>query len=487
MQDDVLYFDVENAILKELNDNVFEEKSLGDAVINLFQNKLHFQIRDDLRIKELIEHSDEYKDFKSLRYRFKVKSGKKDELGLILKDIYKKVNSDYLTELKNAEISELWNTNTGQLGHPKQWFLGGYGDNALEANMAARGVRGRLSQMLDGGVLKFSDNLDIMFKDINAIKEIEKIFINNRKMFNAGLLEKYESGYILGHDITEILRKNRRSNFMNLTDFREAMSTQVEKVFGYKIDDVEIDIITNYFEKIDSLTPPLFERSRKVINLFKAKNGIVSVDFAGMGVENAQAVMKAVQRSKTNSSNVSLVKDVIKNSWDEVEKINQAFYASKRGFSEVVQEIFKDGKILFSGDDGIFLPANLWNLSHKKRLIKKMSKENPSKYRITFTKSEYPDGSKIPEKLRSQFIVKAENLEKGIRKNIIGKGSGYIGRAVNKKIMISIDYIPTIDGLGTFNLILGGNLNITKLRKIKKAFFDLIPEGHKVGDIIVVN
>jgi hypothetical protein len=109
---------------------------------------------------------------------------------------------------------------------------------------------------------------------------------------------------------------------------------------------------------------------------------------------------------------------------------------------------------------------------------------DPSKFRVTFVKSKYPDGANIPTETRSKLIVKAETLEKKLREEMVSvNGLSYSDA---KKIITAIDFTPYKKG-GEFNLIIAGkkltaseeDLITTIVKKLVKT-----DEGESFGKII---
>ena len=103
-------------------------------------------------------------------------------------------------------------------------------------------------------------------------------------------------------------------------------------------------------------------------------------------------------------------------------------------------------------------------------MIKQLGESaDPSKYRVTFVRSEYASGKLIPVAERSKRIVRAESLEKTIREAVTGIRKVESSEA--KKLIVAIDYVPSKKG-GKFNILLGG-------RKPTAAEKELVSEALK--------
>ena len=140
---------------------------------------------------------------------------------------------------------------------------------------------------------------------------------------------------------------------------------------------------------------------------------------------------------------------------------------------------------LFSGDDGMFFPSKSWGNSDKVKLVNELSKKDASKYRVTFVPTKYADGSLISTSNRSEYVVKAEKVEKALRSKVTGVGSDKINFHRAKDMIFAIDYIPTKDGQGVFNLIVKGKeLTESELSILRKSFKENLDEGSVAGEVI---
>jgi hypothetical protein len=223
------------------------------------------------------------------------------------------------------------------------------------------------------------------------------------------------------------------------------------------------------------------------IDLKTAQKGIISIDFAGIGVDNIYEQMKALTEVSPKAAADIKLKASFSKMQEGVNKVTEQMEAAKESFRSAVAKIDESEKKgpLFSGDDGIFMPANRsWNGEDKAALVKHLStSSDPSKFRVTFVSSHYSNGKAIPAEERSKHIVRAETLEKDIRSKITG--SNKISEADAKKFITAIDYQPSTNG-GTFNLILGGKaLSPDRIKSIEEAFKSSIHgEGERLGKII---
>ena len=102
---------------------------------------------------------------------------------------------------------------------------------------------------------------------------------------------------VLSKDAIGILRKTKPGDYASHEKYLESLKGQFKKIFGTEVDDVYLEGMARYFNNVDSLSPPLFVRSRQGIDLSEAKNGLVSVDFTGVGVDNAYEAMVGLAKN----------------------------------------------------------------------------------------------------------------------------------------------------------------------------------------------
>lgn len=486
--DRVLYFDVENSVQKKLNDEVFREKTAVDALNNSFFLKFNKNLRD---FPELMERlGGEYKDYKSYRIRLELKPGDDPEkFQKMLADLYKKTNGEFFDDPLMKQIRKDLPPRTDALTDPATWFLSGSGENALEANMAARSGRKNVGSTANPPKLNtFKEHVASLGKEVSSIENTRRMLSKNPVLLEKNILEKADNGNIIpSKSMIGILRKIKPGDFQTEEQFLAKVTSKTEEMFGHKIDKETARSLAGYFQKVDSLSPPLFSAERVAIDLKEAKKGIVSIDFAGIGVDNIHEQMKALTEVGAKGNAEKKLQESFAKMQGGVNQVTGQMEEAKDIFRKAVASIDNAEKKApqFSGDDGIFMPGSRsWTEKDKSKLVQSLaSSSDPSKFRVTFVSSTYADGKIIPPAERSRRIVRAETLEKDIRAKIIG--ADRISEAEARKFITAIDYSPDEKG-GTFNLILGGKkLSPDEIKKIEEAFRSGISgEGEKFGKII---
>jgi hypothetical protein len=481
-----MYFDVENSVLKGLNDHVLEDKGLGDAVNNLFNQKLLKHLNDNPDLME--KFSGQYSDFKSLRMSFDYTNPKDAEkISDALADVYKKANEDFLKEMDKAKMDGLWQGHEGQLGSPDTWFLAGIGDNALEANMASRAQRRVANNTGEVDLAKYSQKVDELYSQMDGISSLQQSLARNRTLRDKEVLTKVGDDYVLSKEMITILRKNKRADYADEAAYISDIQKKSNGLFGVNLKKGDVDTMTKYFEDIDSMSPPLFIRDRQIIPLEDAQSGLVSVDFAGIGVDNAQAAMVGLTKSSMDATKkTNTVSGTLQNVWKEVDNVTDEMHMAQRAYNSAVKEIEPGHSgALFSGDDGMFFPTKTWDKTDKVKLVEELSKKDASKYRVTFVPTKYADGTVISASNRSEYVVKAEKVEKALRSSVTGVGKDKIGFHRAKDMIFAVDFTPTPDGRGVYNLIVKGkDLSEKELKALRQNFNNSLENGSVIGEII---
>lgn len=485
-----IYFDVENSVQKTLNDQVFSDKNAVDAINNSFFEKFNKNLSNHPELMSRLEG--EYKDYKSYRIRLSLKPGddpkKYEEM---LASLYKKSNDDFINDDSFNVIAKNIPPRTDSIVDPSTWFLSGAGDNALEANMAARSSRKAVSENTGKPQLAlFRSQADVLSEEVLGIEKLRLGLQSDKKLLSGKIMETAANGNIIpSKAMIGILRKIKPQDFATEKEFLDAIASKTKVLFG---EDISADTsrgLALYFKKVDSLSPPLFVTKRVTIDLKQAEHGIVSVDFAGVGVDNIYEQMKALGQAGNAASAEKKLSQSFSKMQAGIDQVTKQMDDAKKVFDSAVAKIEKSDKkgTLFSGDDGIFMPnGQAWGLKEKTTLVSELAKSgDPSKFRVTFVSSHYSDGKVIPPAERSKRIVRAENLEKEMRSKFVGIKN--ISDSDAKKIISAIDYTPNEKG-GVFNLILSGKkFSADEIKSIEDAFKKSIESeaGESIGKVIV--
>jgi len=479
-----IFFDVENSVLKPLNDFVLEDKGLADAVNGLFYKSFMDRIAKNPELASKLSAT--YSDYKSIRLMLAATDG--DEAALVrrlLSETYSATVAEFSSTLEAAKLGGLWQNFQGPLGNPRTWFLAGSGQTSIEANMAARAARAEARVQPHVPMANFSDQLARYYQEFHQMENLRGTLEGIEILKTKGIMQAVEGGkHILSRETIEVLRKIRRADFASESAYRTAIQSRMKKLFAVQIEDHVIDGMTRYFDGIDGFSPPIFSAGRTPMPFDQATRGIVSVDFAGLGTDNAYETMRALARVESKGVEAGpLVDTAFRDAKAAQDLVTSRVEAAKISFNQTARRIGGEGSTYFSGDDGMFFPTQSFSQPQRHALVSELGRTNPGQFRVTFVESHFPDGTPIPPKLNSQMVVKAENLEKSMRKMFVGSGSSHLIPPTRaNQLMAAVEFYPTnIAGAGRFNLFLGGNITDQERRIMERAFRMVVAQEHRLN------
>lgn len=435
-----LYFDVENAAMKRLNDTL-GDKNFVTAATNyhkkIFQDKLQ-------RLKEKYPNLEFqlYSDFKSLRLSFEGEIPK--DLTSDLNKIFEETNAEFSSNLKQMNGVDL-----GQ-EDPAHWFNAGLGTSADQAGLASRFARtahrdwskgqpvidyDQIKQQLSQGLRDVEGQRSQLFESLPTAER--------SKIFN---LRPAGEKPVLRLEVIELLRKNAHTPAGELRSlFQQRFNAQLTTEHAQTIQD--------YLKGVDQFSPGLWQEQRVVANLDEASFGGLSVDFKGLGAKNLQQLSKDLSQNSDN--------------------IDQAIVAA-RGGEEVVTQLLQSEKINYqnlvekglakhganptnvcSGDDCVSVLDRAIDINGQKDIVAHFSTAaKPSDYRLSFI----PPGVR-PEH-RTHLAVHGELIEKELRKKVSGFGDGLISPAVLDRVNFAV-VMPNELGRGNVQLLTGVATDVT--------------------------
>jgi len=492
-EDRYVTFSIENSILKLMNDEIFKDKEVANAVMSHFFKKLHenIQARGSLKSQLAAVSPDlQYKDFKGYIAIFSVRDGQnKSKLIKELEEVYAKTAKEVSDEINKTDLKELFSMRTDAALHPENWFLAGFGNTPLEANVAMRKARKLLSETKgQQGIapVHFDQHLDALFEELVEIEQARILVTTHSAFANSQMFQTLPAGKkVYSRSLIEAIRGHLSENFKSKEEALVHLKNELKDRFQIeKLSDEEYDILVGYQREVDKLSPNIYQRSRKRIKYDTNDNGITSVDFTGVGVENMEAQMQALAGVDLNLANKSQ-KDFLLETYRQVSKgvdeVTKRMWQAKKDFRLSIERILgpeQASLVQFSGDDGIYLPPfGSLNEKIKKQLMQALmdaSKENaPSKFRLTFSESHFKNGAMVDPLKRSALNVKAEKKEKAIRKLMIKEG---VSEELRKKIMIVMDYAPENFERGEFKVFIGSKQKLTPVEQstlenvVRKSF-----------------
>ncbi len=426
----LVFLDVENAILKELNDKVIKDKDLVTAVTNLHKEIYLRRLKEDPVLSKALQA--QYSDFKSIRFAF---DPEKDLPARLLR-VHETSSKEFLERIESLGLRPGPDNARGLALRPENWHLAGIGSSPDEAGAAAR--RARTVDNSHGTIppQTFQETLPLLRRTLESTEDlrqtIQALFSNT-----PGVLDEIRPGVrVLSADAVALIRKIEPSGHDRF-EYLAALRNEFEAVFGRKISNDEGVMLRDYVASADRFSPGIFIEKREVIDLSAGKNGIVSADFAGQNARNIRGTMAAMAE-QTNPA-LSLRRARM-----EEQNATRVLNDRKREFSVRLDQEGHAGSLQFSGDDGIFLPTREVSLEEKSLLARRLASSGyPADLRITFLPERFSDtGAVIPQENRYRLIGLAESVEKSVRKNL----QGQIPRERLKQMLFAVDFSPTQNG-----------------------------------------
>lgn len=412
-----LFFDVESAVLKELNDKVVKDKELVTALTNKYKLVLFDLIESDPYLKKNLSAS--YSDFKSIRMAFGDKSKSALDLNLTkmkLKQAFEKANGQFHRFTKENQIGILPEIK-GASSNPEAWHMAGVWDTADKASLASRESRNaKLTTQT------FTDGFKIDQKIQNSLKKIESLrekLVSNLKSSHGGMLDYTQQGHLtLSRDSAEIIRKIKAPPSSGHA-YLSAIQTRMKERFGVTLSTEQATTLAEYYTKADIFSPAIYTEKRVIIPFDKAESGALSVDLKGLGAENAFQTLSAL----ADSSNAS-VGDVLSATrkgellaTENLTKRGEVFDSAVKNFeARRLSSENLNSKIHATGDDKVYLPKQNLSAEEFKVFLGKdlenavSTPDELSGYRIVYSSQRNTHGA-----LEVKYISEGEDFEKRFR------------------------------------------------------------------------
>lgn len=486
-----LFFHVENAALKTLNDCCLRDREISAALLNAYK-KIFFEKLDSDPV--LSAHLDaRYADYKSIRLALREGSDRK-EIERRLQVLYDQVGADFakIVEEQRALVP-LYSASTHRLARrPKSWHLAGLGETADEASHAARDAR-RSDIADDGSVtpLHFAKRIEDFHTRLSNAEDARRE-VERRLGRSGGVMEPISETRrtkILSPEATDILR---RVEATDAASYVEAVKKEFKLRFDVDLSAEDVRALQSYYHLIDSFSPSIYVAQQDIVDLSLPQHGFVSVDLTGQNVRNLIEVMKSLEDSarqrrprptpedqeRVARYTLGKLREGQNRASDEFERIQAAFSdALARAKREQGKDptglggdkrFSQDNGILASGDDLIFAPNGELSVRERNSLLKHLAEAGvPSHYRVVFVPPHYKDGGAtpvtIPERARAALIVRGEEIEKETRKVL----KGIVSREANNDVLIGVDLAVHTDGKLSVAVRLAGSYNLVTRRKVQ--------------------
>jgi hypothetical protein len=402
-----LFVDLENAVLKELNDKVVKDKDLVTVLTNLHKDVLFNLLKRDELLWPLV--MGRYSDFKSIRLALS------EDSPLIrrrLASLLTEANQRYTEYLASMADERGWAERaSGLAANTRNWYHGGIGASPDQAGLATRYSR---SQSGPAVLRSFKEAEPALARAADSLQR-DFLWIEERFSSVPGLLTG-GSEKVLSAELIETVRKTTASaERPRLAELRRNLGLRFSATFSEQ----EVERLDRLVNLADQFSPGLLLARREVIDLGRAStHGVISSDFKGQNARNIEETMKAIRQSQQQPLAQRIVGVRAAES-----RATESLDLRKARFQRVVGELFPGQSAQFSGDDGILFLPRVLNEEDRNRFIQLWlnSGGRPEDLRLTFERFDYRDsGATIPGDIRSQLVGQAENLEKGLRAKLLG-------------------------------------------------------------------
>lgn len=441
--DNVFFGDIEFAVLQKIN-NLTNDKNLATSMTNKHK-ELTFAALSALQKKYAKDLDIEvYSDFKSARFAFvQNKNSTRSLVGLksaLRKDLGKmfdEINKDFLG-LMNAH-----NINVDQ--GAENWFRGGVGPTADEANFAARASR----DLGGPNIMRDIDEPGIQ-ANLNAYRLWAESMRTDVLVPDPALAPLIENGFVKD-EVLDILKKTPIAS--------EAIS-RIRAKYHAELSEQQIERLSIYNEIIDKFSPGIHVANRQVASLESAEFGGLSADFSGLGAKNRGATAKAIAEGKT-------LREAIAISRKNEQAVTAWFKESTAAFSEIINRYVVSSTS--SGDDFVGIAGAAFSDRTKKKLMSDVATlPNPSAQRLSFV------SSGVNPAQRNLVAAHGEAIEKVLRMQL----EGVISQEKLRHLVFGIDMKGQAAGEGEVALLIGegkkANLSKSEQAEIKSAFHNAV-------------
>ena len=452
------YFQIENAVLKQLNDSIIMDKDLVTALDMFLKQDLLSRVDTSPILKDHLVSF--YVDFKSLRLQFDSQLG---QLKGELNKIYHQSIDLFANQVDELKLKKYYNGKRGLSGDPRYWYLAGVGKSNDQANFASRIGRTLFSAGKAAQLIDFSNHTKLFIGELVKIDHLRRAVMRTNG-------ELYDASGVLALDVIEVLRKVKADSLDSYIEYLgKRLKVRFEKEFSRK----DLLMLREYYTLSDVFSPTLLIEQRVVIDMSQTVSGNVSIDIAGMGARNMHELMVSLVEAKGYKVDTGL--DIIRRSeiraTEQLEHLRKVIRDSIDAV-EVVRKGRAEPLIQETGDDLVFFPTNgHYERRHKIRLLKEMTqKDEASSFRVVFLPHKNLAGHEIPYTERMDIIVRAEDLEKSLRLKL----ESLIPYERLKKITIASDLSVNGKSLQFSLMVNGGNRGDRRL--IENGAKELISE-----------
>jgi hypothetical protein len=474
-----LWFEIENILVKQLNDHVFRDRTVTQAVGNLYKELFFAELDRSPFLRDRV--LGRYTDYKSIRMVFTEST---PEVLAELRRVHEAANRAFARALRESPLRALFERETGLVADPATWHLAGAGASMAEAGTAARTARAFVAR---GGspLERFEDVAPFLRQRLQRVERLRQE-VAARIAPESGLLVGAPNvpgtPRVLSDEAIEILRKTPAHN---LAEYVDAVRARIYRRFGIFVSRDDVRLLREYHSLVDGFAPGIFQETQTALDVSRGSHGLVTVDFAGQGARNIRHTMEALSHPAAREP-----KGAVRTARAMQDKASAAMMRLSWQFRDAVAMVIGRGEIeqiAISGDDGIYAPTVRLTPAQKTALVRRIagSSENPGAFRLSFLPEEYvgSPGTRIPAEHRSALIVAADEIEKGVRARLF---EGLARRPSDLRgLVLGVELYPRADGRGSAKLIASGDFPPGFRRKIEQAFRASLPDGFEASEIVL--
>lgn len=430
-----LFFHVENAILKQMNDKILLDKELSASLQSLYAKIFFEELEGDSKIRSKAIYS----DYKSIRIVFEKDS---PDLRHRVSEVYRKSALRYQSEVKNLPgIQSLFAENSNRIAkNTAAWNLPGMGSTADEAALVSRSER--FSPIIEVGVPTVNH-----VSDANLMQDLtEHVRTSEYSRARAAVMVEAEFGKhqtifiegTLSPEAIEILKKADSSSWEN---FQSQIQERFKIRFGNAPSAELILALQSYLHHADVFAPTIFEKKdEKDLGLAGAKNGIVTLDIIGQNVRNTGALLRALH--KYSHGDLGKLLEGTRNAQD---KESGHFARLRDAIHKAILSAKLPGKVSLSGDEIAFIPSRVLTEPEREQLFHTLhGVTHGGKIRMSYVPPHFQDSTTpVPPEFLAQSAANAEAYEKSLRLDL--EKRGYTPKVLSN-MTFSIEYQPSIHG-----------------------------------------
>lgn len=430
-----VFFHIENAFLKVLNDEIFLDKNLSHAVTNYYQMLFYREVLRNPKLSQKIVAR--YSDYKSLRIAFESISDDLDqELWQELGNIYQRVNRSFVQNMEKSLLKYQVEVGPRPAREIDRWFMPGIGRTPFEAATASRIAR-RKRPIANRLIVHFADHYRFLSEKLIAIEKTRQKIVDIFGGIRGILVRPYGGGrhLVLSVEVIDLIRKlDTSAPHQTLI-----LKNHLKELFGSDHRLEHVQLLINYVSDVDTFSFPIYQKGVMHLDHSPSTHGIVSIDFTQKGAEGLYHTMGNVLRITEPDQAMTRVQRAF---WVIDGQMNQ----SRKWFLRAMGSTgppMDTTNFIHSGDDLLFFPDRILTTQDKVEIMRKMArKQRPAEYRIVFFPKNYLNSSTniLPDK-SAFMIAKAEEIQKRLTLALKEK----ISVRETMKFTLAVDVVPQPD------------------------------------------